>query len=251
MFAVLTQTSKITNIDKLLSSLDQFWVCKPDIYLINFTEEDIYTHNLNVYEIREKNLLPLSVVRNKLISNFKLIGNPRYTHFVFLDDDCWFEEEFDSRNIKRGENYIGIARSPSGSLLHSLNLSEFTCAISINMIIAAKFLDYFDERLGLGTEIGAGEDWGYYLLLSSRQKFRLTQNYSILHLAFRDKLKNLSFSQLYAKAKSEASAVKYISKKYNIRTRWILIRSILKSFFPFFGIRFMFKNLSFLIHYVR
>ena len=251
MFAALTQTSMISNLDKLISSLEKFWVCKPDVFVINFTNNDLPKYNLNIYEIRVENLLPLSVARNRLISTFNLLDDTKYSHFVFLDDDCWFEEEFDSRKMVQDENYIGIARSPSGSLLHSLKLSEFTCAISINMIIAAKFLDYFDENLGLGTVIGAGEDWGYYLLLSRRQKFLLTQNYQVLHLAFKDKIKKLTYSQLYAKAESEATAVKYLARAYNVTAYKIIVKSLLKSIYPFYGIRFMFKNMMFLLHYAR
>ena len=250
MFAVLTQSSSMPELKNLLNSIENNWVIKPDIYLMNFTDEDICCKNLKIFQIREKKQIPLSVARNTLIKEFSLIGDSRYSHFVFLDDDCWFVDQFDSSILEPDSNYIGIARSPQGQLLHSVDINQFNCAISINLIVTSRNLIYFNEKLGLGAPIAAGEDWDYFQEVSKLQKFKLTKKYLVTHEAFREKITRLTYCQLKEKAKSEALAVRYVSTKHNIRVGNFVAKSILKGLFPFWGLRFMVKNLYFVYYYV-
>lgn len=238
------------DLNKLLASIEKHWSIKPDVYVINYTDDKIISSGLNIHELRTKKIIPLSNARNKLIKEFNLIGNTRYSHFLFLDDDCWFAEPFDSSKLRKNNSYVGLARSPSGILLHSTSLREFTCAISINLIVSTNHLTYFDEKLGLGSPIAAGEDWDYFLNLSQNNKFAFTTDYVVTHESFREKISRLTYPALNKKAESEALAIKYIKAKYNVNLSIFLVRAVLKAFFPFLGARFMYKNLCFLYHYV-
>jgi hypothetical protein len=251
MLAIITQTDSVKNINNLIESIYKNWIVLPDIFVSNFTSEIISSNVIKIYELKYSNVVPLSAARNRLIRHFKLENNKYYSHFLYLDDDCWFEDKFDSNKLKSSNNYIGIARSPCGRLLHSLNLNEFNCAISINLIVSSNFITYFDESLGLGSSIAAGEDWDYFLKLSKLHEFVLTTDFVVVHESFRKKILNFTYAQLSKKAKSEALALKHIASKYPISTTRFIVRAIFKSLFPFGGFRFMFKNLCFLYYYAR
>jgi hypothetical protein len=251
MLAIITQTDSVKNINNLIKSIYKYWIILPDIFVSNFTPDTISSNVIKIYELKYSSIVPLSAARNRLIRHFRLENTKIYSHFLYLDDDCWFEDKFDSNVLESCNNYIGIARSPCGRLLHSLNLNEFNCAISINLIVSSNCITYFDESLGLGSPIAAGEDWDYFLKLSVLHEFVLTTDFVVVHESFRKKILNFTYPQLSKKAKSEALALKYIGTKYPISTTRFIVRVFLKTLFPFWGVRFMFKNLCFLYYYAR
>lgn len=116
--------------------------------------------------------VPLSTARNILLSQLK----PAAADFVlFPDDDCWFQAKFfdylqalieveqpDLLLIRNGEppDPLADAATPRPAQLFDVLRRINSNNIIVGSILAAE-VGQFDERLGLGTPLGGGEDTDY------------------------------------------------------------------------------------------
>lgn len=243
MIAVITQSNSHENLRRLFRSIERYWVPAPDIFVTVFGSVNIPTIDAVVRSKRFFEMQPLSLARNEIIRSFDLADNPRYTHFVFLDDDAWFEQPVRFNNLSEGKCYLGHAMSPEGRRLHSTNIESFYAAISINLIVSRNCLHEFDENLGLGSTGGAGEDWDYFLRLKPALE-GWQNNYIVTHSSFLDKIKQLSLSQCWGLGRREAKSRNYILKKHEL-TDWVgFLKIAIKGLYPLRGVSYLVKNFS-------
>jgi hypothetical protein len=118
-------------------------------------------------------LMALSRARNKLIANIP----PRPDLFVlFPDDDCWYQDGFFSWLSQQISNsgsdllFVGHCDPPAAIIESRIefkrpsDIDVMRGVNSISMVISATLaasVGAFDERLGLGTAFGGGEDSDY------------------------------------------------------------------------------------------
>lgn len=136
----------------------------PDSLLIDF------------YQINTDRL-SLSKARNTGI-NHLLKQNIIFGHIMFPDDDTTFSDTFFYRYnecIRDDTNYlIDVHCFGSEKLFKSINFKNesllkkenHSAAMSVNMIICYntfKLVGLFDERIGIGTKFGSGEDGDYFI----------------------------------------------------------------------------------------
>lgn len=174
---IVTSRDGIENIRRLFSSiLYQKEILLENIEIIfadqgsMYSEISLFSSRLNIIY---KKIEPssLSSARNQVISDSQgnIIGFP--------DDDCWFHELFFRDLIQyftknpstpmlvcniydpTTNHYYG-KRPKINTALNSNNIYHFPSSINmfINLNIVNKSNIYFNEKLGVGTKWGAGED---------------------------------------------------------------------------------------------
>lgn len=171
----------------------------------------------------------LSKARNVGI-NYLLKNDLQFNYIMFPDDDTTFDKCFfvEFNNVvKSNRSYlIDVYGQNTRDLYIENNIVEGQLVstdkpkvvMSVNMLIHEKLfkkVGVFDEKMGVGTEYGAGEDTDFFLrCVALSEPFIYTKKLWNYHPKFEDKHKALTFSKLIWKYKSYGKGMIYLNVKH-------------------------------------
>jgi hypothetical protein len=223
-------------VDKLIDSIISHNK-RIKLYLLFINQTDI-SLNINkspskfihVEEIFSKRV-SLSAARNIGIK-YVLENTINAQYVLFPDDDSTFDDVFFnclSSIVKDGrKNYlIDVYVENTNELYIKNNLPDGKLvinnkpqvAMSVNMLInmqTFKAVGFFDEKMGVGAEYGAGEDTDYFIrCVAFSGAFIYTKMIWNYHPDFEDKHNTFSFKQLLKKYRNYGRGVIYMNMKHH------------------------------------
>ena len=186
--------------------------------------DDWNSENISVKTLSVSFMLSLSSARNLAI-RYILENNIEASHVMFPDDDSTFDYSFFDRYhscASEGVNYIVDIYCTNTNVLFkkhkfifgkTLSYLDWGAACSVNMLISFDtFLKvgFFDEKLGVGTHYGAGEDNDYFIRSCySSNGFIYNDSLYNYHPASKWKYKQCSVKQLVVRFNNYGKGVVY------------------------------------------
>lgn len=213
--------------------------------------------------------MSLSAARNiglKYVIENKI--NTRY--ILFPDDDSTFDEHFFNRfgKLKDGEKknfLIDVYGEGSTELYIKNNLldgklvkdNRTKVAMSVNMLISWHTIEkvgFFDEKMGVGTRYGAGEDIDYFLRCVEKcGAFVYNKRLWNFHPKYDFKHNNLALKDLIKKYKNYGRGVVYLNIKHRkyFSTILLCLKALFGSFVAFFKLDFKLSIARFCAFFFR
>lgn len=237
------------------------------IVLVNQTRNRIKVEKINnrvfFHEIMVEKQ-SLSAARNIGV-RYLLNSKIKFDYIQFPDDDSSYDgsffNKFNDVTIKNenylidvfGENTTDLYipnKKTNNSLIYSIHPQ---IAMSVNLLIKYDtFLEvlFFDEKMGVGTEFGAGEDSDYFLrCVQISGPFTYSKDLWNYHPKYEIKHKQLSFKVLINKYKNYGKGVIFLHYKHKLYRQAILlcIYAFIGAFYALFfkfDIKLFFARLS-------
>lgn len=189
----------------------------------------------SIITINEKRSLSLSLARNIALSYISK-NEIHYQYLMFPDDDSTYDELFFKRWSTSGEGnrLINVKYSNSDGYFNFLKLpnkthltaSHYKMSSSVNMIITRETIlatGLFDERLGVGTLYGAGEDNDFFIRANKVAPFTICTTLYNMHPSPQYKYDIMNLSQIVKRFNSYGRGVIFMLCKNDLKTEALLV----------------------------
>lgn len=249
-FISTSQGGRDVEMKRLIDSIRKFSDCEfvfvdQNLNKNSFVERWIEGSLINFVHIKIDKAISLSSARNLAIerSTGDLI--------VFCDDDAVYENDFLEKvnSLYSEDNFkdvyiYKVLEIESGKPYGNRNYPEkieklkiddlMKLGLSLSLILHREFakeVGGFDERLGVGTGLGCGEESDFLLrCLSLGANVRYTPNISVFHPAFdKNDVNNYEKVKKYSKGYAYVCMKQYGSMKLNISLKWHLINIVIRT----------------------
>ncbi|MFH1114219.1 MAG: hypothetical protein V1792_09885 [Pseudomonadota bacterium] len=193
---------------------------------------------VRIHRLHQKSLIPLSRARNAALE-FVMQSGIVASHVMFPDDDALFDSPFFYRYgnvVQTGRSYLIVAVNEENNEPYRrfpledgqrLDRRHYQYSMSINMILSMEAVvstGYFDERLGVGANYGACEDWDYYLRACRHTPFEFSKALHVYHPSIESAISRLPMGRVLARYKSYSKA--FIFFAYRHRMFWEIPKSV-------------------------
>ncbi|MDD4993356.1 MAG: hypothetical protein PHR83_14110 [Paludibacter sp.] len=202
--------------------------------IVNQTLDKLELPNTDLISFHQLNTekLSLSKARNSGIK-YLIENDIHFEYIMFPDDDSTFDSDFfyNFNNVvgeKKFNYLIDVYGLNSKDLYIENKLADGRLVISdkpkmvmsVNMLINEKSfreVGMFDEKMGVGTEYGAGEDTDFFLrCVTVSGPFIYTKKLWNYHPKFEDKHKKFKLNQLINKYRNYGKGVIYLNVKHKL-----------------------------------
>jgi len=183
-----------------------------------------------VYVVQNDKMLGLSEARNVALQ-FIFENNLVSDYIMFPDDDSTYDSEFFNHFLTKvtGNTLIDVYATGSHQLFRPLkyqqddvlSVKQYDAANSVNMIVdfsLVKAVGLFDEKMGVGSAHGAGEDGDYFIRCckASGKGFRYEKALWNYHPLGDNKYKLMTLDQLINRYKNYGRGVIYMLCKHKL-----------------------------------
>lgn len=222
---------------------------------------------VNVKVINVKSIISLSKARN-IALNYILENGIKFSYLMFPDDDSSFDSVFFNHfNNKVNGNTIVDVYCENDSLLYKsnnykcgvmLSKNNFDAVMSVNLVVDYQTVitvGLFDERMGVGTAYGSGEDIDYFIRCCtvSKRGFYYEKQLWNYHPKAEDKYKDMSLTLLLKRYKNYGCGMIFLFSKHSMYLHSVkcVFAALAGSLYSFITFNFKLSVARFYAFFVR